>query len=90
MKGIDFFYGMIYHYLDTRYFGSVMLMSEKQRAKQEAKLNVSGDAPPDTLCSSRIVWTVAGCIVSVLMIAAAYTIFIVFWLTDPEHKPGSA
>mgnify|MGYP002714604140 FL=1 len=90
MKGVDFFYGMIYHYLDTRYFGSVMLMSEKQRAKQEAELDVSGDTPPGTLCSPRIVWTVAGCIVSVLMIAAAYTIFIVFWITDPERKPGSA
>lgn len=85
MKGADVLYGMFYHVLDKHYFGSVMRMSEKQRVEKEKEL---GTEAQGALCKPYLFWTVLGCIVSVLLVAVSYTIFIIYWITDPDSKPG--
>lgn len=86
-KGLQALYGALYHVLDRRYFGSVMRMPEKQRVKREADL---GEQSYGSLCRPHAFWTALGCITSVLIVAAAYTVFIIFWITDPRDKPGTA
>ena len=86
-KGLEALYGGLYHALDRRYFGGVMRMTEKQRVKKEAEL---GEQSYGSLCRPHAFWTVLGCVTSVLIVAAAYGVFIHFWITNPDEKPGTA
>lgn len=85
MKSVDCVIGLIYHVLDKRYFGSVMCMSEKQRVEKENELGCESQG---VLCKPYFFWTTLGCVMFVLLVAVAYTIFIVYWITDPNSKPG--
>lgn len=81
MKAVDAMYGLFYHLLDKRYFGRVMVMTERQRIKADPEYR-------GHLLERHALWTALGCIVFVLMMVASYTLFIIYWMTDTRAKPG--
>lgn len=76
LKGIDVIFGFLYGFLDKRYFGCVMTMTEKQRVRAEAV-----ESPNDRtqgLRGPRRFWTILGGSIAVAIIATAYVLYIYY------------
>ena len=86
LKSVDIVYGFVYHYLDTHYFGSRMLLTEKQRIEKE-KEETEEDRQQGLRAPKRF-WTWFGCFVLTLMIATSYALFVLYWITNSQAKPG--
>lgn len=91
IKSLDVVLGMLYHYLDSKYFGRVMLLSEKQRVTQEIELKETGFSSTkkkSSLSVARKEWTLIGCTVGVVIIVVSYTVFLVYWIRDNNIVSG--
>nr|GAT50931.1 MFS transporter [Mycena chlorophos] len=78
LKGVDFFYGLVYSLLDRRYFGSVLKMSEGER-QRKVQTDGERDDPKKTMLLQPVrFWTWVGSIVLGAMIVVAWVVYLVY------------
>ena len=75
IKVFEFFIGFCYFFLDLRYFGSVLTMSERRRV-HEKQAEKSLSSKNQKLCVPRKSFTIIGCIITVATIITSYVLFI--------------
>ncbi|KAJ6505992.1 major facilitator superfamily domain-containing protein [Mycena vulgaris] len=80
LKAVDVVYGMLYHVLDVRYFGSVLRMSEaeKLRDAQRQESEPGGAAKEYPLKRPVKLWTGLGLVVMFALVVTAWVVYLVY------------
>lgn len=86
LKAVDVIIGLTYGFLDRRYFGRVMSMTEKQRVMVEAE-----ETEKDRLQGLRgpkRSMMIIGCSIVSALIIVAYVLYIYYSVVNKSAKPG--
>ncbi|KAJ6565492.1 major facilitator superfamily domain-containing protein [Mycena vulgaris] len=79
IKSLDVIYGMLYHLLDVRYFGSVLRMSEAEKLRDVQLQETEGSTRPVYPLKRPVkLWTVLGFIVMFSLTVTAWVLYLVY------------
>ncbi|KAF7293068.1 MFS transporter [Mycena indigotica] len=79
LKGVDFFYGLVYDALDRRYFGGVLRMSEREREAREDEDANSGENLKGVALRRPVrMWTFVGLGIMGAMIVVAWVLYLFY------------
>ncbi|KAJ7337538.1 major facilitator superfamily domain-containing protein [Mycena albidolilacea] len=79
LKAVDVIYGMLYHVLDLRYFGSVLRMSEVEKLRDVQRQDAEGDTTRQFPLKRPVkLWTVLGLVVMFSLVITAWVLYLVY------------